>query len=310
MQPIGGLTVLVNLFIIFLGNVKKKLSKYISLNLHLSLPRYTPHVIVFSCFALSFAGLFFIVKDSVYSYDSNYYIYDLGPPCEPFAINLSGDRQVILRLDDVQAFAWRDVSFAIVNEATSRKIPLVLGIIPFRLQDDPATTGYIKKNVCNLEIAQHGWSTDKYAHDTNETEKLNETNIYFNIMAGKSELEKISSDPVITFIPPFNVYSSKTAYALKSAKFSIISSDNGGLYDSTTLTYDYQKNESISTSKIVSSCEEAFKKSLPCIIMIHPQDFATNGKLDEKKYYAFTALLDDLQGRNVTFVRFKDIYHP
>ncbi|MFC1727737.1 hypothetical protein ACFL0Y_04400, partial [Patescibacteria group bacterium] len=49
--------------------------------------------------------------------------------CEAFE-PLAGEKQVVLRIDDVQAYAWQEVTQKMVEEATMRKIPLVLGIIP------------------------------------------------------------------------------------------------------------------------------------------------------------------------------------
>jgi hypothetical protein len=73
------------------------------------------------------------------------------------------------------------------------------------------------------------------------------------------------------------------------------------------MLFDFQTNTTIPNEKIIFQCEEAFSQKRPCVIMTHPQEFSTDGKLDETKYKKFTDILNSLQERNVSFVRFKDI---
>ena len=39
--------------------------------------------------------------------------------------NLSGKKLVVLRLDDVQAYSWRDISIAMIRDAQKHNAPIV-----------------------------------------------------------------------------------------------------------------------------------------------------------------------------------------
>jgi len=312
MQPVGGLTLIIHLAIIVMVQVKKAATSFFRSAREVAANHTIPTVITLCVLAIVALNTFNSLNSSINA-NPNFYVSAIGQffgfswySCTPMNIQ-PGENEVILRIDDIQSYAWSGIVTRMVDDSMERQVPLVMGVIPFGIENDKSLLTLIKKNQCNLEIAQHGWSNDKNAHNIVEIEKLSSSKIYQDVIEARSELEKATGANITTFIPPNNIYSTKTAEVIQKANFSVVSSDNKGIYDSTTLTYDYQKNEPYPLEKTLAACDEKFVQGLPCIIMIHPQDYATDGKLDEEKYANYLKLIDELKKRNATFVRFIDI---
>ncbi len=260
-----------------------------------------------SVFTLASISASFTIKNSL-GEDSNLnYLALLFHRCEPLNY-FKKEKNIILRIDDIQAFAWRDISIKMVNEAFKRKMPVVLAVIPVGLEKDRKIVNYLKKNLCNIEIAQHGWDNNIYNNpDIPEFGELNEKEAYERIIKGKKVLQKITKDPIITFIPPNNIYSSGTAVALEKTGFKIISNEGSGYFDYTASTYDFEHHKLTKVTEVINECKEGLLRKNLCIIMLHPQDYATEGRLDEEKYKNYLKLLDELEKMDVGFVKIKDL---
>lgn len=249
----------------------------------------------------------FLALRSCLDEDANaYYIADLLHTCKPIKIRFSG-RTVILRLDDVQALAWRDISIQMIDEALRRNMPVVLGVIPMRLERDEKMVDYLKRNECNIEIAQHGWSHNIDSNlDIAEFSDLSKEEAYAKIIKGKRVLESITNRPITTFIPPNNRYSSGTVAALDETGFKVVSSEGSEYFDYTASTYNFEKQELVSVANVINDCNKSLDQKETCMIMLHPQDYTDNGVLDLEKYKNYLQLLDALEAMNVSFVKIQD----
>ena len=249
-----------------------------------------------------------LVTKSALSKTSNIeFLSTFYSPCTPIPAHLS-NRMVVLRIDDIQAFGWEDISERMINDAEKEDVPMVLGVIPHDLTWPNPMYQYLKKINCSVEIAQHGLlHQGEHVQETPEFQDLTESQADEKIRAGKKILAGITNQPVITFIPPENVYSTGTAISLKKNGFLVLSSQGKRHFDYTAATYDFQEQQPVPVSNIVEKCDEKFKKTDVCVVMLHPQDFVTNGTLDPEKYRIFGDLIAAFRQKNVTFVRFRDI---
>lgn len=221
--------------------------------------------------------------------------------CTPFSQKHS-EKKIVIRIDDIQAFAWQDISTRMIQESLNRGIPPVLGVIPKGLEDDKIIVDFLKSRSCNIEIAQHGWQHSYY-----EFVNLTEEQAYQRLIAGKSVLQRLFDEKIVTFIPPNNAYSNESARALDRAGFTIISSEGHGDFDYSASTYDFPNKRLVPIQDIVEKCDDSLMKKNLCIIMVHPQDYATNDKFDEEKFDTYLQLLDKLEDLNASFVRMKDL---
>ena len=288
MTPGGGLSMLFHLVVILIKQKKKRLVSVLII------------LVIFGIIGKQMLASTktYLGKDSNINYAAR-----LLERCEPIKI-VSGKNQVVLRVDDIQAFTWRETAIKMIEDAFENEMLVVLGVIPAGLQDDKKIYEYLKSNYCNLEIAQHGWD-----HRDNPPEfvDMSEEAVYEAILKGKLVLQELTKDPIVTFIPPHNIYSKGTEIALGKASFKIISGEGEGDFDYTTSTYDFAKDELVPIPEIIGQCKDGLEKNNRCIIMLHPQDYATNGQLDEEKYKRYLDLLAELKKLDVSFVKMKDL---
>jgi len=220
-----------------------------------------------------------------------------------FIQNEVGERNVILRVDDIQAHAWFDSQKKIIKDANERNIPLVLGIIPLGFKEDRRMWKLIKARKCDMEIALHG-----YSHSDGEFANLNYEEAKNKIIKGLEILNKIEKN-IITFLPPQDIYSKSVKKALNDSGFIFVSGiyKNPNDYGYTQSMYDWDKHKLIDYNEILKSCNETLDNNQTCIIVIHPQDFVTDGKLDSTKYENYINLLDNLDSLNANIITFRDL---
>lgn len=58
---------------------------------------------------------------------------------------------------------------------------------------------------------------------------------------------------------------------------------------------------------MIRDCEATFQTEGTCVVMLHPQDFVTDGVLDAEKYREYELLLEEIKERDYNVVRFKDM---
>lgn len=234
------------------------------------------------------------------------FISSIRNPCKELPI-VTGSRMVIIRIDDIQSYSLEDVSIRMIDDAEARGVPLSLGVIPKSMDSQTPIYRHVRQNRCWLEIALHGWDHEGVNPETPEFAGLDKETAAIYIAEGKRALEKISGEKITTFIPPLNNMSADAREAVAEAGIPVISSEGARTFDYTTTTYDYGVNRLNKPETVVANCNARVAKTSMCIVMVHPQDFITDGVFDPVKYEAYAGMLDQLKAANYTFVRFKDV---
>lgn len=200
------------------------------------------------------------------------------------------EKAVILRLDDVQAHSWRDIAVEMMDEAIRRKLLITSVTIPHKLQTDMELVNMLRARHCYLDMTLHG-----YYNTENPPEflHLNYQEAAWRYDEGTMNLKMISNQKIQVFIPPENLLSEDSQRAATDRGIKISAEGKNYLdYDATT--YDFHEHYLVEVPTVLHSCETAWTEEGKCIIMIHPQDYATNGKKDDAKYARYTQLLDEL----------------
>src|SRR5690606_17222076 len=88
--------------------------------------------------------------NNFYELSQSFYI------CHPIDIK-HGEKTIVVRLDDVQATLFKETAKRMIDDALDREVMLSLGVIPKGLDGDKDLVRFLKKRLCNIEIALHGW---------------------------------------------------------------------------------------------------------------------------------------------------------
>jgi peptidoglycan/xylan/chitin deacetylase (PgdA/CDA1 family) len=296
MMPTGG----ISLFLHLLINVFYRLMKYPR--------RIVPFLIIFAVASVLIIGGRAAVVNSLKSENNLELLEDTLTVCKPVAQAYS-ENKVILRVDDIQANAYREMMEDIVKDAQKYNMRLVLGIIPKNLLEDKKLVRFLKKNSCNVEAALHGWShVSDENDDLFEFEEMGADEARAKIQDGKKILAQVFDNPVVTFIPPGNEISDETKDVLDEEGIKYVSSGYvGGDFDMTAGTFDFPSKSLVSNDEILKRCEAKFEEKKPCIIVMHPQDYMTDDKPDQGKYWFYIDLLNKLRNENVYSVTFSDL---
>lgn len=226
-------------------------------------------------------------------------------PCKKFETK-ENKNKIIIRMDDVQAYAWSAPSIKIMSHTLKNSIPMVIGVIAKDIEQDRKIVRFIKKNDCNLEVAYHGWDHNK-ADGSPEFVDIYQVQAREKIVKGKNSLKHLTKSSIKTFIPPENKLSENLKEVVEKEKFTIISSEGKGKYDYSASTYDFVNETKNNLEDTVEKCEEKIKENNLCIIMLHPQDYVTNNRLDKNKFDTYKALLERLGELNAEFTTFEKI---
>lgn len=261
---------------------------------------------IFLVFGAMVSGLWFFMNP----FSNTQTVYTVLPDTDCQFINSTqSEKTVVLRVDDIQAYTWRETSMKMIHDAASRNIPLTLGVIPVGIIEDVELVTFLKNHKCQVEFALHGLTHNaEKGVDAPEFGAYTKDEALSKITAGQRLLAAITSDPIVSWIPPLNIQSDGTIEALGELGFTHISAEGQESFDYDASTYRYGENTLVSTDDVVNLCRKAFETSQHCVIMLHPQDFATGLDHDEKKYQEYyLELLDALEKEGVTFSRLKDL---
>jgi hypothetical protein len=166
----------------------------------------------------------------------------------------------------------------------------------------------MKNNICNIEIALHGYGHQEH-NGIDEFEQISRKDAYTKFKKGIKELETLNDDMISTFIPPNNKIS-KEAYEELRKDNIIISSEGSMFFDYDVSTWNWDTDMIVEEESIIATCEKKFESGDDlCVIMLHPQDFATvDMNHNPNTYEVYTSLLSEIKKSNISVVTFQQ-YH-
>lgn len=249
--------------------------------------------------------------DSTYAFVSNQFI-----SCDPIDQASSTDRLAILRLDDVQAFGWTDISITLMEEALARDMPVVAGTIAKNISSDPVLERFMRTHGCNIEVALHGYSHGTGAiaepHQLDygaEFANLNDGEARIRLTEALQELATFTTTPIVSFIPPENRLSTSSRLVLPEFGLRYLSSEGTGPYDYHAASWDFMTQHYLPARTTITDCVRRYQAGETlCVIMLHPQDYAqADGSIDPDLLNDYRQLLDWLQSFAVGVVTFRDL---
>ncbi len=236
--------------------------------------------------------------------EAKIYACTVAAPTEP---------TVILRIDDIVPWNNQELTQRMTDDILSRGYGVTLGVIPYGLEKDRPLIRWVQEVNKNpkVELSLHG-----YRHDQEEFKHLNYAQANTKIQLGRDIMIKYFGEYPINFIPPYNVDSDETIQVLKDLQFKTLSGsineyiveDNFAMAGYTATTYKYSTDQFIMADQVLHDCQASLKANHVCVIMSHPQDFTTDGKIDEAKYAEYTKVLDGLAALDAQVVNFREAF--
>ncbi|MFA4960366.1 MAG: DUF2334 domain-containing protein [Candidatus Pacearchaeota archaeon] len=216
-------------------------------------------------------------------------------------------RSIIIRMDDIRVFS--KPSKRVIDEILAENISITLGVIPRQLEDDPSFAKYIIsiKDNPRVEIAQHGVyhnETDKYLTED-------------NILSGMNKIQSILNVRPVTYSAPFNDLAPESERILAkyfkgiTGEWGVIKEGNIAQLGHTVSNYALSQNSNKSILDMVDVCAESLDRTNYCVVLLHPQEFATDMKnaseVDEEKIQELKEFIRELKKLDAEFINFKDI---
>jgi predicted deacetylase len=215
----------------------------------------------------------------------------------------SGNRvkpPVIIRVDDIQDYAFKDAQLFMLSLSITSRIPLSLAVIPGEFGEDEEIVETTKLAVAaGSEVAIHGWTHEDFSAlpSENQTELL---------LKSKTRIKEILNLDSHIFIPPMYRFNGDTLVSMNTIGLNIISTftDNLEPYlgpgtKSVPGTIQFSNYEDKTwENKSIESLKEEISGSISkygfAIIVTHPQEFLTDDKLDRSKTEIYEDLLQEI----------------
>ena len=194
---------------------------------------------------------------------------------------------LVMRVDDVQDFAFREAQLFLLNESVINKVPLSLAVIAGMFGEDKEIVQTAKHAVSlGSEVTVHGWEHENLAELPFEEQVV-------LLSQSRSQIKEILDYDVEVLVPPMFSYNEDTVAAMHEEGYTVISTlvefdEPGSTLEVTSLPATVELSDfSNGTWNMESSdtIEAEISKSIQeygfAVIVTHPQEFIEDGELNQ-----------------------------
>lgn len=207
---------------------------------------------------------------------------------------------LVMRVDDIQDFAFREAQFFLLNDSIDNHVPLSLAIIAGMFGEDTKIVETVKLAVnSGSEVAVHGWNHEDIA-------KLSFKEQLTLLFQAKNRIKETLDVDTTTLVPPMFSFNGNTLDAMHEEGYDIISTsadlhEPGLVSEVRSLpatvelsnysngTWQMKSYESVKAEILKSVQRYGF-----AVIVTHPQEFITDGKLNQVTAEFYTSFLRNL----------------
>ena len=219
---------------------------------------------------------------------------------------------VVLRVDDVQDYAFKEAQLFLLSESIKDEIPLSLAVIAGYFGEDTELVEQVKLAISSgSEATVHGWEHEDLAQHSLEEQ------IRILSDSKKCIQEKLNYDTQI-LIPPMFSYNEDTLKAMQKENYNLLSTcadlsspgyTSNVLNIPATIELSDYANE-IWDMKNYQDVEVEVSRSITkynyAIIVTHPQEFITDGELDQANVETYKSLLKTMKN-SYSFTTLKNL---
>jgi len=208
---------------------------------------------------------------------------------------------LVIRVDDIQDFAFREAQLFLLNESVINHVPLSLAVITGMFGEDREVVQTVKLAVSlGSDVAVHGWKHEDLA-------KLSFREQVALLFQSRSRINEILDFDTRVLVPPMFSFSEDTMAAMHEEGYNIIStfadlSEPGSIskvisLPATVELSDYSNGtwEMKSSDSVKAEVSRSIQKYGFAVIVTHPQEFLTDGELNQVNVELYRALLRTLK---------------
>ncbi len=194
---------------------------------------------------------------------------------------------IVVRIDDIQDFAFREAQLYLMEYSMVNKIPVSLAIIPKVFGKDQELVEATKQVIeSGSEVVVHGWEHEDLAQLTYDEQES-------RLFEAKQHLEKTLDAETKVLVPPMFSYNDNTIEAMETTGYAIVSGlaefhEEGwasARIQSVPATvelsdYSNQTWQMKSRSVVLKEVEASIEEYGYAMIVTHPQEFMKDGSLN------------------------------
>jgi peptidoglycan/xylan/chitin deacetylase (PgdA/CDA1 family) len=227
------------------------------------------------------------------------YLWKKTPQTEPVQIR----SLVIIRIDDIQDYAFKEEQDFLLKFHADNSIPVDLAIIPGFLGEDEETITLIKNCIQKgAEISTHGWLHE----DLSLLDEANQTKL---LARSTYRLEHVLGVKSTILVPPMYDYNNATISAMEKNGYMLLSSSidinppgkNGNvlLIPATVELSNFTNSTwSMKTpAAVIQEIDESVSRYGYAVVVTHPQEFLRDEVLADDLVNNYKELITSLKER-------------
>jgi peptidoglycan/xylan/chitin deacetylase (PgdA/CDA1 family) len=208
---------------------------------------------------------------------------------------------VVIRIDDIQDFAFKKAQLFLFKESSAIQVPLSLAVIAGMFGEDQDLVGSLKTSIrAGTEITAHAWKHEDLG-------KLSFSEQRILLAQSRNRLKDLLGVDTKVLTPPMYSTNDDTIAAMKEEGYEIISTfaelrEPASILKVISLPATVELSSysnGIWTMKKCDSVKAEISKSIQkygfAVIITHPQEFISNEELNEANIEIFDTLLKTLK---------------
>jgi len=226
---------------------------------------------------------------------------------------ISKNSVIVIRVDDVQDYAFREAQFTILKVSADRHIPLSLSVIPKFFSSDLELVEAVTNAYLNgSEVTAHGWLHENLTNFSlvEQEQKLLQAKAALNMTLGVE---------TTILVPPLFEFNNDTLRAMEETGYDTISSNtalqkvgvgsNGIVNLPSTVDFSDYGNDTwrVKTlQQLDTEVDQSVLKYGYAMVVIHPQELLSGNTMNQTALKIFEDLLTGLSER-YSFTTIKEL---
>ena len=230
------------------------------------------------------------------------------------SVNRASEKTLlVLRIDDVQDFAFRDAQLHLFRSSLANKISVSLSVIAKLFGSDKELVDTVRSMInLGCEVTVHGWEHENLT-------KLTSSEQGQGLRRAKERLKAVLSVDATVLVPPLFSYNNDTLQAMRMSRYGVVSGlaelhqagqvSEGILSIPATIELSNFSNGTWRMKSVETVIDELSMSTRIYgygVIVTHPQEFFKGGTVDQDSIKTYEQLIQSLQA-NYFFTTFEKL---